>query len=36
MGLPKPEIIFEGYRSSDPERRVLNTEKYVHARTGLR
>ena len=27
MGLPKPEIIFEGYRSSDPERRILNTEK---------
>ena len=27
MGLPKPEIRFEGYRSSDPERRILNTEK---------
>ena len=27
MGLPKPEIKFEGYRSSDPERRILNTEK---------
>jgi len=27
MGLPKPEIIFEGYRTSDPERRILNTEK---------
>lgn len=27
MGLPKPEIIFNGYRSSDPERRILNTEK---------
>ena len=27
MGLPKPEIIFEGYRSSDPERRILNTDK---------
>lgn len=27
MGLPKPEIIFSGYRSSDPERRILNTEK---------
>lgn len=27
LGLPKPEIKFEGYRSSDPERRILNTEK---------
>lgn len=27
MGLPKPAIVFEGYRSSDPERRILNTEK---------
>lgn len=27
MGLPQPEIKFEGYRSSDPERRILNTEK---------
>ena len=27
MGLPKPNIIFEGFRSSDPERRVLNTDK---------
>lgn len=27
MGMPKPEIIFRGYRSSDPERRILNTEK---------
>ena len=27
MGLSKPEIKFEGYRSSDPERRILNTEK---------
>lgn len=27
MGMPKPEIIFSGYRSSDPERRILNTEK---------
>ena len=32
MGLPKPEIKFEGYRSSDPERRVLNTEK-IRTRT---
>lgn len=27
MGLPKPEIVFEGYRASDPERRILNTDK---------
>lgn len=33
MGLPKPEIIFDGYRSSDPERRVLNTDK-IRSRTG--
>ena len=32
MGLPKPEIKFEGYRSSDPERRILNTDK-IRART---
>ncbi|WP_091839494.1 NAD-dependent epimerase/dehydratase family protein [Prevotella sp. ne3005] len=32
MGLPKPDIIFEGYRSSDPERRILNTEK-IRTRT---
>ena len=32
MGLSKPEIIFEGYRSSDPERRILNTNK-IHQRT---
>ena len=32
MGLPKPEIIFNGYRSSDPERRILNTEK-IRTRT---
>ena len=33
MGMPKPEIIFSGYRSSDPERRILNTEK-IRTRTG--
>lgn len=33
MGLPKPEIIFKGYRSSDPERRILNTAK-IRTRTG--
>ena len=32
MGLPKPEIFFNGYRSSDPERRILNTEK-IRTRT---
>lgn len=32
MGLPKPEIIFEGYRTADPERRILNTEK-IRTRT---
>lgn len=32
MGLPKPKIKFEGYRKSDPERRVLNTEK-IRTRT---
>ncbi len=32
MGQPKPEIIFSGYRSSDPERRILNTEK-IRTRT---
>ena len=32
MGLPKPEIIFKGYRSSAPERRILNTEK-IRTRT---
>jgi dTDP-glucose 4,6-dehydratase len=33
MGIPRPEIRFEGYRSSDPERRILNTEK-IRTRTG--
>lgn len=32
MGFPKPEIKFEGFRSSDPERRILNTEK-IRTRT---
>lgn len=32
MGLPKPAIKFEGYRKSDPERRMLNTEK-IRTRT---
>lgn len=33
MALPKPKITFEGYRESDPERRLLNTEK-IRSRTG--
>ena len=32
MGMPKPEITFSGYRSSDPERRILNTDK-IRTRT---
>lgn len=32
MSLPKPEIVFNGYRSSDPERRILNTDK-IRTRT---
>ena len=33
MGIENPEIIFEGYRKSDPERRLLNTDK-LRSRTG--
>ena len=33
MGIADPRIVFEGYRASDPERRLLNTEK-IRARTG--
>jgi hypothetical protein len=33
MGIENPEIEFEGYRKSDPERRLLNTDK-LRARTG--
>ena len=32
LGIPNPVIIFEGYRESDPERRVLNTDK-IRSRT---
>lgn len=32
MGIKNPDIIFEGYRQSDPERRLLNTEK-IRTRT---
>lgn len=27
MGIENPRIVFEGYRESDPERRLLNTDK---------
>lgn len=33
LGVKAPEIVFKGYRESDPERRVLNTEK-IRTRTG--
>ena len=33
MGIEKPEIVFEGHRDSDPERRLLSTEK-IRKRTG--
>ena len=33
IGIEKPEIIFEGYRESDPQRRVLSAAK-IKARTG--
>lgn len=32
LGMGEPRIIFSGYRESDPERRVLNTEK-IRSRT---
>lgn len=32
LGIDKPQIIFSGYRASDPERRLLNTDK-IRART---
>lgn len=35
LGIENPEIRFEGYRASDPERRLLNTEK-ICSRTGWR
>ena len=34
LGIDNPEIVFNGYRKSDPERRVLNTIKSVHAQHG--
>lgn len=33
LGISDPEIIFEGYRSSDPVKRLLNTDK-IRERTG--
>ena len=35
LGIEDPEIRFEGYRASDPERRMLNTEK-IRERTTWR
>lgn len=35
MGIENPEIIFEGHRESDPERRLLNTDK-LRTRTNWR
>lgn len=32
LGKPNPKILFEGYRASDPERRILNTDK-IRTRT---
>lgn len=32
LGITDPEIMFEGYRESDPERRVLSTQK-IRTRT---
>lgn len=33
LGIQKPEIVFHGWRASDPERRLLNTDK-IRTRTG--
>lgn len=35
MGVGNPKIVFEGYRKSDPERRILSTEK-IRTRTAWR
>lgn len=32
LGVEQPQIVFEGYRSADPERRILSTEK-IRTRT---
>ena len=35
MGINDPQIVFDGHRDSDPERRILNTDK-ITTRTGWR
>lgn len=35
LGIENPQIVFKGYRESDPVRRLLNTEK-IRSRTGWR
>lgn len=35
LGIVNPEIVFKGYRESDPERRLLNTEKIRKRTTWL-
>lgn len=35
LGVGEPQILFNGYRESDPERRLLNTEK-IRSRTSWR
>ena len=35
LGIDSPEIVFNGYRKSDPERRILNTDK-IRKRTTWR
>ena len=35
LGIEDPQILFDGYRASDPERRLLNTEK-IRSRTPWR
>ncbi len=35
LGIEKPQIVFEGYRESDPERRLLNIDK-IKAKTNWR
>lgn len=35
LGIEEPEITFKGYRESDPERRLLNTDK-IRSRTNWR
>lgn len=35
LGISDPKIVFKGYRESDPERRILNTDK-IRSRTAWR